>query len=107
MTDDRIETKLYYCRPCTLHGRATVREAAEAPTLPCPFFGEERDDCKRMEWVMRNYFCAGCQRIGKTSIAYAASNPNVLACSNGHTRRWVETDESNVATRDHVKRPAV
>jgi hypothetical protein len=87
----------YYCRPCYLHDRATVRLSEEAPTTPCPHFGTEPANCKRMEWVTRSFFCLSCSVIQKTTIVYHPHHPadGEVACPEfSRHRTWVETEES-------------
>lgn len=89
---------LYYCAPCVLHDRANVRFADEKPTEPCEHHGTAKDDCKRVEWVTRSFFCLSCSSIGKNTIVYHPTHPGEdgIECPEapGQHQTWLETDES-------------
>jgi hypothetical protein len=85
----------YYCRPCTLHDRQTLRDADETPTDPCEHNGTGPDDCKRVEWVERNFFCLTCSRVGVTHVHYG--DPSGATCPEGHAGPWGECEDSRYA----------
>lgn len=93
-------TVAWYCEPCTLHDRATVRLSDEVPTLPCPHYGDGPTDCKRIGWKMRSWRCLGCERIGRTTIQYAPQRPEnrCPVFPKLRTHQWVETEESQWVT---------
>lgn len=105
VTERDVDLKLYYCRVCTLHDRVTTRFANERPTMPCAHSGSGPKDCKRIEWVERNWYCVRCSAVGKTSIYYGTDIAHA-ACQNGHRPGlehgaiWAETEESRYVYRD-------
>jgi hypothetical protein len=97
--------KLYYCRPCYLHDRVSIRYADKTPIMPCPHSGSEREDCKRVEWCTRNWYCVVCHNTGRTTILYAGSPVEVqgVNCEFGH-HAWAETEESKYVMRSMPNR---
>lgn len=100
-----VDLKLYFCRPCAMHDRVSLRYAIEQPTQPCQHSGDGQGQCKRIEWVERNFYCVICKRQGKTSIHYG-TDVNTAECRNGHRPGlelgaiWAETDESKWVFRN-------
>lgn len=93
-----VDLKAFYCRPCVLHDRVTVRYSDTTPTMPCPHAGDERHQCKRIEWVEKNWFCVKCHRAGRTSILYGSDTAG-RSCEYGHEGYWDQTDESHFVFR--------
>lgn len=97
MTDEKIDVTLFYCRPCYLHDRATVRYSPETPETPCEHYGDGPDACKRVEWVKRSFICARCNVMNRVAkVVYADDRPETPCPEfpRRHGLSWIETDES-------------
>lgn len=85
----------YYCEPCVLHNRATVRYSDDVPQMPCPHFGDDKDACKRVAWVTRSWFCLSCKvKPQRTTIVYSPERPTTPCPDFSSHNSWVETDAS-------------
>lgn len=86
----------WFCECCVLHNRATVRYSDVVPQMPCPHFGEGKDDCKRTAWVTRSWFCLSCKVRPKiTTIVYSPDKPTTPCPEYPRSHNsWVETDAS-------------
>lgn len=85
---------LWICEPCYLHDRATVAWSDEQPVEPCAHAGAGPDDCKRIGWVRRSWFCLSCKVIGFTTIVYSDVAPRAGCEQSPNHDSWVETELS-------------
>lgn len=86
----------YYCEPCTLYDRRTIKLSDDIPTMPCG------KGCRRILWRPRSWYCLRCSLFGNTTIVYSDPKPTAPCPKfpHSHVGQWVETEISRWAFRN-------